>query len=325
MDSETARSTPFVRPDVRAFLAMLEQVGGTDMPAMALAEARAAFLAMGSMIEAEPRPLAVIRDLACPGPAGDIALRLYDPRETRAPGPAVAFYHGGGFVLGNLDSHHAVCSEIAAELDLPVVAVDYRLAPEHPFPAAPDDCEAATRWLAESPEAIGRTITGLIPMGDSAGGNLAIVVTQALLERPAAVPVVLQVPIYPATDGRDDHPSYSDFGDGFLLTRDSMDWFFRCYAGEPGNPRAFPIHGSHERTPPTVLVTAGLDPIRDGGRAYAAQLALAGSELVFLEMAGMIHGFVNARKAMPSGHADLQAVLAAVRLLLARPPRMEAA
>ncbi|MET0180217.1 MAG: alpha/beta hydrolase, partial [Novosphingobium sp.] len=230
----------------------------------------------------------------------------------------VVYYHGGGFVLGNLDSHHSLCSEIAAALDLPVVSVDYRLAPEHPCPAAPDDCEAATRWLAGSPDALGRAVTGLIQMGDSAGGNLAIVTTRALLAEPAAVPVVVQVPIYPATDGREDHPSYQDFGEGYLLTRDSMDWFFRSYAGEAGNPRAFPIHGDHERTPPTVLVTAGLDPIRDGGRAYAAQLVLAGTEVVFLEMAGTIHGFVNVRKILPSAQADLEAILAAIRLLLAR-------
>jgi acetyl esterase len=318
MDTVTALAAPYVRPDVQAFLAMLAQAGGPEMSAMALEEARAAFLAMGAMTEAEPRPLAVIRDLSCPGPAGDIPLRLYDAREAREPGPAVVFYHGGGFVVGNIASHHSMCSEIAHALDLPVVSVDYRLAPEHPFPAAPDDCEAATRWLAESPEALGRAVTGLIPMGDSAGGNLAIVTTQALLAGPAAVPVVLQVPIYPATDGRNDHPSFRDFGEGYLLTRASMDWFSATYAAQEGDPRAFPIHGDHARTAPTVLVTASLDPLRDGGRAYAAQLVLAGTEVVYLEMRGTIHGFANFRKIMPSAQGDVEAMFAAIRLLLGR-------
>jgi acetyl esterase len=139
--------------------------------------ARQTYLAMGAAGEADPLRLAVIRDLTAPGPAGPVRVRLYDARETRAPGPMVVFFHGGGFVIGDLDTHHAFCTEIAAALDLPVVAVDYRLAPEHPFPAAPDDCEAVTRWVATSPAELGRTVTGLILTGDSAGGNLTIVTT----------------------------------------------------------------------------------------------------------------------------------------------------
>ena len=192
------------------------------MSQMGAVGARQAYVMMGTMAELPPCDLAVINDLTCPGPAGDIPLRLYDARADRGPGPVVVFYHGGGFVVGDLESHHALCSEIASGLDLPVIAVDYRLAPEHPFPAAPDDCEAASRWVASNPAALGRTITGIIPMGDSAGGNLAIVVTQALAENPAAAPVILQVPIYPLSDSRTDHQSAADFGEGFLLTADTM-------------------------------------------------------------------------------------------------------
>ena len=258
----------------------------------------------------------MIRDVVCPGPAGEIPLRLYDARENREPGPAVMFFHGGGFVIGDLETHHNLCTEIAAELDLPLIAVDYRLAPECPFPAAPDDCEAATRWVAESPAALGREVTGLVLTGDSAGGNLAIVTTQALMARPADAPVLVQAPIYPATDERG-HPSYDDFGEGFLLTRNAMDWFHGCYAGESGNRRAFPILGDHAKVPPTVVATASLDPIRDQGRAYAAELVQAGSDVIFLEMKGNIHGFATLRKAIPSAHDDLHAILAAVKLLLA--------
>jgi len=190
----------YTRPDVRGFLDFLNNLPGPEMHTLPLGEARGAYLAMVPVAELEPKPLAVIRDLTCPGPAGDIPLRFYDSRETREPTPVVTFYHGGGFTIGDLDTHHALCTEIAHAMDLPVVAVDYRLAPEHKFPAAPDDCEAATRWVAGSPAALGREVTGLIPMGDSAGGNLTIVVAQALTDRPAAVPVVLQVPIYPLSD-----------------------------------------------------------------------------------------------------------------------------
>ncbi|HVR91594.1 MAG TPA: alpha/beta hydrolase [Novosphingobium sp.] len=308
----------FVREDVQGFLAFLNSQPGPKMSEMPLADARQAYVAMKPLAEADARALAVIEDLTCPGPGGDIPLRLYDARATREPGPVIVFFHGGGFVIGDLETHHNLCTEIAAEMDLPVVAVDYRLAPEHPFPAAPDDCEAAARWVAGSPAALGRKCTGLIPLGDSAGGNLTIVVTQALGDNPAAAPVIMQVPIYPATDERPDHPSMLAFGENHLLTKDTMDWFMDSYAGEPGNKRAYPIHGNHAAAPPTVLVTASLDPIRDGGRLYGAHLIQAGVDVVFLEMKGSIHGFTTLRKAIPSAQADTHAILAAMKLLLAR-------
>ncbi|WP_338466016.1 alpha/beta hydrolase [Novosphingobium sp. ZN18A2] len=316
-DSDTMDKTPhFVRPDVSAFLSFLNGMDRPQLSEMALEEARASYVAMNPLAEADPRELAVIKDLTCPGPAGDIPIRLYDARGTREPGPVVMFYHGGGFVIGDLESHHNLCTEIAAELDMPVVAVHYRLAPEHPFPAAPDDCEAATRWVAGSPEELGRKITGLIPMGDSAGGNLTIVTTQALAEKPADVPVVLQVPIYPLSDEKPDHPSMINFAEGFLLTAEAMAWFGECYKAASDDKRAYPILGEHSDMPPTVLITAGLDPIRDSGRVYGMELIRAGSDVVFLEMKGSIHGFTNVRKAIPSAQVDLHRVFAAMRLML---------
>ena len=194
-----------------------------------------------------------------------------------------------------------------------MIAVDYRLAPEHPFPAAPDDCEAAARWIATSPEAIGRTITGLIPMGDSAGGNLAIVVTQALGDDPATVPVVMQVPMYPLTDDKPDHASFQQFANGFMLNADGMTWFGQCYAAPLKDPRAFPLYHDHAHTPPTVLVTAALDPIRDSGRAYGAELVLAGVDVTFLELSGTIHGFAQLRKVIPSAQGDILSIFAAMK------------
>src|SRR5436190_2176294 len=158
--------------------------------------------------------LTVMRDLSGPGPGGPIPLRLFDARESRAAGPLVLFLHGGGFVLGDLDSHESICAEIARQLDLPLLAVDYRLAPEHPWPAGIEDAIAAAYWAAGSPAELGREVTGLVPCGDSAGGNFAIIVSLALRDTPAAVPVIAQFPIYPAANPGEGYPSYEDFAEG---------------------------------------------------------------------------------------------------------------
>ena len=310
-------SQTYVRPDVAGFLAFLNGLEGPEMSELPLDEARASYLAMVPVAEADPRELAVIKDLTCPGPAGAIPLRFYDARETRAPGPVILFFHGGGFVIGDLDTHHALCTEIAAEMDLPVLAVHYRLAPEAPFPAAPDDCEAVARWLAQSPAALDRSVTGLIPIGDSAGGNLTIVITNALRDNPAKVPVVMQVPIYPATDESADG-SMAQFAEGHLLTKTAMDWFMGSYQSVSGDPRAYPLLANPVGTPPTVLVTAGLDPLRDQGRRYGAALIAAGVDVYYHEMRGSIHGFVNLRKAVPSTQIDTHTVFAAMKLMLGR-------
>ena len=180
---------PYVRPDVRQFLDYLNALPGPKTHELGPAEARTMMLASRQVADAPVGELAVIRDLAFPGPGGEVGLRLYDAREDREAGPLVLFFHGGGFVLGDLDSHEPFCAEMARALDLPVLAVDYRLAPEHPWPAGIEDAIAAAYWAAGSPEALGRTVTGLVTCGDSAGGNFAIIVTLALRDTPAKVPV----------------------------------------------------------------------------------------------------------------------------------------
>src|SRR5205809_3864150 len=145
----------FVRPDVRAFLGFLDSQPGPKINELEPPAAREQMRAMRELVDLPADALAVIRDVAAPGPAGEIPLRLFDSRATREPGPAVVFFHGGGWVIGDLDVYASICAEIARALDLPVVSVDYRLAPENPWPAAPDDCEAVARWVAESPAALG--------------------------------------------------------------------------------------------------------------------------------------------------------------------------
>ena len=309
-------SDPYVRPDVRRFLDYLNALPGPRSHELGPAEARQMMHASRHVADAPVGQLAVIRDLACPGPAGDIALRLYDARDERDPGPLLVFFHGGGFVLGDLDTHEPFCAEIARLLDLPVVAVDYRLAPEHPWPAGPDDAIAASRWLAGSPEALGRKVTGLVTCGDSAGGNLAIVASLALRDEPAAVPVIAQWPIYPAADPVKGYPSFTDFAEGYLLTREGMHWFDRCYAPDARDWRYAPLLKSQAGMPPTLIVTASLDPIRDQGRAYAATCIEAGVPTIFREARGNIHGFINLRKAIPSSDDDIQGCAVALSLML---------
>jgi acetyl esterase len=193
--------------------------------------------------------------------------------------------------------------------------VHYRLAPEHPFPAAPDDCEAAARWLAGSPAELGRTVTGIATIGGSAGGNLATVTARALCDKPAAAPMVLQVLLYPATDESQDG-SMDTFAEGHFLTKLAMDWFYSLYLPASGDPRAFPLHASAEGMCPTIVATAGLCPLKDQGRRIAAKLVEAGVDTLYLDIAGMTHDFSTTRKALPSAAAATAKVIAAMKLML---------
>ena len=307
---------PYIRADVRQFLDYVNALPNQRAYEMGLAEAREMMVRSRAVADAPTGELALIRDLAMPGPGGEIRLRLFDAREAREAGPLFLFFHGGGFVLGDLDTHEPFCAEMARSLDMPVLAVDYRLAPEHPWPAGAEDAIAAARWAAQSPEALGRQVTGLVLCGDSAGGNLAIVTALALRDEPAAVPVLAQWPIYPAADPANGYPSRQDFGEGYLLSEGSMDWFDQCYAGDPRDWRYAPLVKSQAGLPPTLVTTASLDPIRDQGRAYAAACVQAGVPTIFREAAGTIHGFINLRKAVPSAADDIEDNVAALKLLL---------
>lgn len=308
--------TPFVRPDVQNFLSYLNNVPGPRMHEQTAVEARAMMLAMRDVADLPVGELAVIDDLFIPAAAGPIRARLFDRRETRPPGPMIVFFHGGGWVIGDLDTHASFTAEMARQLDLPVLSVDYRLAPEARWPAAPDDCEAAARWVASRPEVLGRVATSLVLSGDSAGGNLTVIVAAALRDSPAEIPVIVQAPIYPATDASRPYPSFDAFADGYLLTREGMTWFNRHYGGDPSHPRFSPLLGDAAGLPPAVIITAGLDPIRDQGRAYAAALVAAGVPVTYREAVGNIHGFATLRRAIPSSQGDITGFLNAVKAMV---------
>ncbi|WP_347718337.1 alpha/beta hydrolase [Sphingomonas sp.] len=308
---------PFTRPDVKILLGMMAASGQPPIHEMTPVEARA--MRKASRVETEPPvgELGVIRDLICPGPAGDIPLRLFDPRADRGPGDVIVFTHGGGFVFGDLDSHASLCAEIARTMDLPVIAVDYRLAPEAPFPAAPVDSIVAARWIAANGVATTREAKRLIVMGDSAGANLAIVTASALRDDPAAVPVAAQCLIYPVTETCRDEGSGREFGEGHFLTREGMAWFDSHYGAPDDDRRRNPIVAGLAGMPPTVIMTASLDPLRDQGRALASEIAKAGGDVVYLEASGTIHGFWSLRKLLPSSASDIARCLAHLKLLVA--------
>jgi acetyl esterase len=308
---------PYVRPDVAAFLLYLNGQTGPKTHELGAVGARQAMAMLRDLADAPIGELAVIRDLVAPGPAGDIPLRLFDARTTREPGPALVYFHGGGFVFGDLDSHAPFCAEIARVLDLPVIAVDYRLAPENPWPAAPDDCEAAARWIAASPDALGHQVTGLVLAGDSAGGALTIITSIALRDAPAPVPLLVQWPIYPLVDKVDAFASYHAFNRNYVLTAEGIAWFDDCYRADLSHWRGSPLRATQEGLPPTLVLTASLDPLRDQGRAYAAATCLAGVPTVYREAAGIVHGFVCMRKILPSANDDIAGALETLKMMIA--------
>lgn len=302
----------YVRPDVSAFLAYLNNQDGPKTEDSSPSDARQMMRAMASVGDMPRGDMAKVEDFTIAGPDGDIGMRLYDNRPNRASGPVMIFYHGGGWVIGDLETHDGFCAEAARLLDMPVYAVDYRLAPEHPFPAAPRDCEAATRWVAENVQT-----TGMVLCGDSAGGNLAISTALALKDNPADVPVLAIHPIYPATSSSTDWQSFRDFSEGYLLSSASMAWFGEHYQADGQDCRASPLDFPAEGLPPTLLITAGLDPLRDQGRAYAAKLIQAGVPTIYREAKGNIHGYINLGQAIPSSQEDIRGALNLLKLMVA--------
>jgi acetyl esterase len=304
---------PFVRPDVRAYLDAMKAQPRPPMSDETVAMMRQIppemMAEMFALMELPVGELGTIQNLEMPGPAGPIQLRLFDPRAERAPSPVVVFFHGGGFVVGSIDTHASLAAEIARGLDLPVVSVEYRLAPEHKWPAAPEDTEAAARWIADNGAAFGREFTGLVLCGDSAGGNLSAVTCLALRDSPASLPAIVQIALYPKTDSTQGYPSEQLFGSGFGLDSSDMRYFGVAYASDPWDWRGSPILLDQDGMPPTLVATAGLDPLRDDGRVYAAKLIAGGVPTTYRDFPGTIHGFCTFRKAIPSARDDLAIIL----------------
>ena len=288
---------------------------------------------LGSMTAQEVRTLfeqgnpppgedvASVEDLEVPGPDGPLPVRVYRPDGAAVPAPVVVFFHGGGWVLGSIATHDATCRGLANRTGAVYVSVDYRLAPEHPYPAAPEDCYAATCWVADHAADLGVDPGRLAVAGDSAGGNLAAVVCQMARDRSGPA-IAFQLLIYPVTDlDLDRWPSMEENADGPLLTREGMDWFARHYVGTlpfTGDPYAAPIRAADlSGLPPAYVATAGHDPLRDEGASYAEALAAAGVTVGYDNFATMIHGFVGFADVVPAAGEARDRIAAALAAGLA--------
>jgi acetyl esterase len=255
----------------------------------------------------EPAPaLARIENIHIPGPAGDIPARVYSSSAATTPQAAVAYFHGGGWVQGDLETHHGLCARLAKHAGVLVVAVDYRLAPENKFPAAVEDCVAAYGWLRAKGRDLGADTTRVAVAGDSAGGNLSAVVSQLAALGGMPVPAC-QVLIYPAVDGSLETESHRELVEGHVIPRERILWYLQQYLkndADRADLRFSPLRAkSLAGQPPAMIVTAGFDPLRDEGRAYADRLREAGVDVVYREYPGQIHAFVSLTKAIPQGMA----------------------
>jgi len=302
-----------LHPQARALIDLMAERGVPPTHTLSPADARNFYRERRFFTQPEPPAVAEVKDLSAAGPHGAIALRMYKPMGVQATAsglPVLVYFHGGGWVIGDLDTHDVLCRQLANGSGCAVVAVDYRMGPEYRFPCAVDDCYAATRWVRDHAPALGLDASRLAVGGDSAGGNLAAVVS--ILARDAGnLPIAFQLLIYPATDMRRLSNSHQTNGQGYVLTTDTMDYFQGHYTG--GNEahyvdwRASPsLTDSHANLPPALVLTAGFDPLRDEGIAYAQKLSDAGGRTTHISFERQIHGFITMSRVLDEANVAVR-------------------
>jgi acetyl esterase len=302
-------------------LQLLARSGQPPVEQTTVLEARASYDAFMLEMGGRPAPIGEMVDRTIEGPAGRLRVRLYRPAGTVARLlPAILYFHGGGWVAGSLEGYDLVYRYFCSRSGCAVVAVDYRLAPEHKFPAGIEDAVAAYRRLAKEATALGIDPARIVIAGDSAGGNVAAVAARLLREEPR--PPCLQWLIFPATDLGLDTPSYKSCGEGFMMTRSAMEWFRGHYLNgqaEIDDPRASPLKANDlAGLAPALVYTAGFDPLRDEGHAYADRLASAGVKTIHREFDSLIHGFVGLRGTVQAAARAMDDMVAGLRHELAQ-------
>ncbi len=286
-------------PGIAATLQQMAASGAPPVSASDVPTARAVLRGISFGGAAEPSGDPAVGAVRSETIAGSIPVRVYSP-DAPLPVPTVVFFHGGGFVIGDLDTHDAIARRLCVDVAAVVVSVDYRLAPEHPFPAGIEDADSAVRWVVEHIGDFGNDATRVAVAGDSAGANLAAVAAQ--LATADGIPLAAQLLVYPNTDPGGDYPSTTANAEGYFLSRADMEWFFGHYLGveldDPRveelvlDPRVAPLRrASLAGLPPAIVATGEFDPLRDEGDAYAAALAAAGVHVEHRQFAGMVHGF----------------------------------
>jgi acetyl esterase len=305
-----------VYPEVRALLEANEAEGGPDIETLSPAEARQAAVDALKAVALQPEEAGRVEDLRISHPQRHIPIRIYTPA-AGGPFACLVYFHGGGWVVCDLDTHDSVCRAISRRAGAVVVAVDYRLSPECKFPAAVEDCYTATQWVAANAVRLRVDPRRLAVGGDSAGGTLSAVMCLKSRDEGGA-PLALQVLVYPVTNLASlDTPSYAEFAEGYYLTRAEMEWFRGHYLARTEDalsPYASPLLAPDLRgLPPALVITAECDPLRDEGEAYARRLAEADVEVTCIRYAGMIHPFFSLGGVFSQGRRAIEQVAAAVR------------
>jgi acetyl esterase len=306
-------------PLVKAFLDRAAEIGRPRLWEMPPVLARQSFAGMLQMTGPKDVPVGRIDNITIPGPGGDIPARVYTPVAASGPMPGLIFFHGGGFVVGGLSSHDGLCRQLAAEGGFCVAAVDYRLAPEHPWPAAVDDALAATQWIAQEAAGLGLDAGKLAVGGDSAGAMLAAIVTQKLRGK-GGVALAYQLLMFPNTQTGGQTRSLSEFGSGHFLERQMMEHFFALYL-PPGTDREDPSVSPLKAKdftglPPAYVMLGGYDPLHDEGLAYAEKLRAAGVAVEVADYPGLVHCFIYLQTVLPEASAAMTSAARAVRAAL---------
>jgi acetyl esterase len=320
-------------PQARMILDQMAEAHNPPLNEQSVSEARQGATAMASM-QGPLEPVAGVEDRALAGPGGDLPVRIYVP-SGNGPFPVVMYFHGGGWVIGDIESSDGLCRSLANASGCIVVSVDYRLAPEHPFPAAVDDAVHATAWVAANASSFGGDPSRIAVCGDSAGGNLAAVVAlvardhqiarDPMIARDSGKPEIkFQLLIYPVIDAACDTPSYSENAEGYFLTKGAMQWFWNHYVPAEADrlhPYASPLRASSlAGLPPALVITAEFDPLRDEGERYAERMRADGTPAKLTRYNGMIHGFFTMGGMIDQGKSAMQESAASLRSAFGLPP-----
>lgn len=305
-------------PQTQAVIDAMVAQGIPPVQTLTPPQAREAYLQRRALTQPDGVNVGEIRNLRIPGPAGELPVRLYRPASGDTL-PLLMYFHGGGFVIGNIETHDSLCRQLCHASGVAVLSVDYRLAPEHVFPAAADDCVAATRWAHANATQLDIDPSRIAVGGDSAGGQLAAVVALTLREDPA-IRLTFQLLIYPCTDALMQGDSMTTNGTGYLLTREGMAYYYNHYlpdAAMRGDWRASPLRAPDlSQLPPAFVLTAGFDPLRDDGKSYADALSKAGVKSQYVCFERQVHGFLPMGKLIDEAALGIATCAAALRQAL---------